>query len=81
MLKCKDPVETNAGEKVGRLIHWIYLFPTDEENVPVCKKFFCAFLCLGKRRVENVQKKILNKQPLKNLAGGRRESRVQLTED
>ena len=69
------------GEKKHRLTHWTYLFSSDEENVPVCKKFFCGFLSLGKKRVETVQKKILNKMPLTNLAGGRRENRVKLSED
>lgn len=40
MLKCKDPIETNAGKKVGPLIH---LFPTVEDKITVGKIFFVLF--------------------------------------
>ncbi|XP_033223569.1 uncharacterized protein LOC117177169 [Belonocnema kinseyi] len=68
IMKCGDPVNPSP-EKLPRLIHWIYHFPTDEESIVVCTKILCDILRLHKKRIETVQMKILKKQPLRNLAG------------
>lgn len=80
LIKSRDPDTLQFIER-ERLIRWIYYFPTDEDNIVVCKKFICDVLSLGRRRIEILQKKMLLKQSLDDARGKHDKHLVKLSND
>ena len=68
MLKHYSPKSIN-GIIRNRLVLWKYLFPLENDNIVVCKKFLSREFQISLDRLDTIQNKILNKKSLYDSRG------------
>ena len=76
MMDRKNPTQ------VSKRTQWSFHCCYKGVNVDVCNKFICNVFCIGKRRVDTIQKKIItNTETVDGLRGKHGNHVIKLTED
>lgn len=82
MILKKDDTVTKIGNlKRKSPQKWNYSFPTESGSIDVCKQFLMNVLNISKSRIETVQQKIMNDEPLSDRRGHHDNHTLKLDED